>query len=171
VSAEVAERMWRVVPKVDPTQVRQSAHLGFGGTLAGSALQVAAVRVVLSEVLTHAAFARMIGLAEQLAVRAREVIAAHGMPWYVAQVGARVETMYAPEPPSDARDVRRGRDGVLESLLHVYFMNRGVLITPFHSMLLMCPATEAADTQRYIEVLDTFCGELASSCKLEESSR
>jgi glutamate-1-semialdehyde 2,1-aminomutase len=168
VSAEVAERMWRVVPKVDPTQVRQSAHLGFGGTLAGSALQVAAVRVVLSQVLTAAAFARMIGLAENLADGAREIIAGHRMPWYVAQVGARVETMYAPAPPRDARDVRRGRDGVLESLLHVYFMNRGVLITPFHSMLLMCPATEAADTQRYVAVLDAFCGELASACGREE---
>lgn len=163
VSAEVAERLWRVVPKVKPTEVRQSAHLGFGGTLAGSALQVAAVRVVLAEVLTDAAFARMIGLAEDLAVRARQVIAAHGLPWYVEQVGARVETMYAPQAPRNAADVRRGRDGALESLLHVYFMNRGVLITPFHSMLLMCPATEAGDTARYLAVLDAFCAELAAA--------
>lgn len=160
VSAEVAERMWRVVPKVKPTAVRQSAHLGFGGTLAGSALQVAAVRVVLAEVLTDAAFGRMTALAEDLAPRARQIVASHGLPWYVEQVGARVETMYAPEPPRNASDVRRGRDGVLESLLHVYFMNRGVLITPFHSMLLMCPATEAGDTLRYLTVLDAFCGEL-----------
>lgn len=162
VSAEVAERMWRVVPKVKPTEVRQSAHLGFGGTLAGSALQVAAVRVVLAEVLTDAAFARMTALAEDLAPRARAIIASHGLPWYVEQVGARVETMYAPQAPRNAADVRRGRDGVLESLLHVYFMNRGVLITPFHSMLLMCPATEASDTGRYLAVLDAFCAELAA---------
>ncbi|MGV3571031.1 MAG: transaminase [Ramlibacter sp.] len=162
VSAEVAERMWRVVPKVKPTEVRQSAHLGFGGTLAGSALQVAAVRVVLAEVLTDAAFARMTALAEDLAPRARAILASHGLPWYVEQVGARVETMYAPEAPRNAADVRRGRDGVLESLLHVYFMNRGVLITPFHSMLLMCPATEASDTGRYLAVLDAFCAELAA---------
>ncbi|RYY91063.1 MAG: aminotransferase class III-fold pyridoxal phosphate-dependent enzyme [Comamonadaceae bacterium] len=162
VSAEVAERMWRAVPKVKPTEVRQSAHLGFGGTLAGSALQVAAVRVVLAEVLTDAAFARMIVLAEDLAPRARQIIASHGLPWYVEQVGARVETMYAPNAPRNAADVRRGRDGVLESLLHVYFMNRGVLITPFHSMLLMCPATEASDTDRYLAVLEAFCAELVA---------
>lgn len=169
VSAELAERMWRVVPKVKPTEVRQSAHLGFGGTLAGSAVQVAAVRAVLSQVLTDEAFARMIELAQTLARGARDVIAAHRLPWYVEQIGARVETMYGPNAPRDARDVRRDRDGVLESLLHVYFMNRGVLITPFHSMLLMCPATQPADAERYLAVLDAFCRELVANCSTQET--
>jgi len=164
VGGEVAQRMWEVVPKVNPTRVRQSAHLGFGGTLAGSALQVAAVRAVLSKVLTDEAFGRMTALAAELAGRAREVIAAHRLPWYVAQVGARMETMYTADPPRDASDVRRGRDGVLESLLHVYFMNRGVLITPFHSMLLMCPASQRADGDRYVEVLQSFCTDLVAGC-------
>jgi glutamate-1-semialdehyde 2,1-aminomutase len=161
-SQEVAERMWQVVPKVKPTVVRQSAHLGFGGTLAGSALQVAAVRAVLSQVLTEDAFERMVALARDLAPKMRAMIAAHGLPWHVAQLGARVETMYAPQAPRNAADVRRGRDSSLESLLHVYFMNRGVLITPFHSMLLMCPATTSEDTARYVAVLDEFCGDLAA---------
>jgi glutamate-1-semialdehyde 2,1-aminomutase len=164
VSEAVARRMWQAVPKVNPTAVRQSAHLGFGGTLAGSALQVAAVRAVLAQVLTDTAFERMIALAERLAVRAREVIDAHALPWFVAQMGARMETMYAPEPPRNASDVKRGRDGTLESLLHVYFMNRGVLITPFHSMLLMCPASTQADGDRYIDVLETFCADLVAAC-------
>jgi glutamate-1-semialdehyde 2,1-aminomutase len=161
---EVAQKMWQVVPKVNPTAVRQSAHLGFGGTLAGSALQVAAVRVVLSQVLTEAAFDRMIALACELAVRARQVIAEHHLPWYVAQVGARMETLYAPDAPRNATDVRIGRDGVLESLLHVYFMNRGVLITPFHSMVLMCPASVPADGERYLKVLEEFCRDLVAAC-------
>ncbi len=168
-SEEVAQRMWQVVPKVNPTAVRQSAHLGFGGTLAGSALQVAAVRAVLSRVLTDEAFGRMIALAQGLASRARAVIAAHELPWYVAQVGARMETMYAPEAPRHAGDVKRGRDATLESLLHVYFMNRGVLITPFHSMLLMCPATQQADADRYIEVLEAFCTELIAACAVRKA--
>jgi len=164
VSQAVAERLWQVVPKANPTAVRQSAHLGFGGTLAGSALQVAVVRAVLEHVLTDEAFERMIALAEGLARRVRAVIASHGLPWYVAQMGSRVETMYAPDAPRDAADVARGRNGVLESLLHVYFMNHGVLITPFHSMLLMCPATGPADADRYVEVLEAFCTELAARC-------
>ena len=163
-SAEVAERLWQQVPKVNPAEARQSAHLGFGGTLAGSALQVAAVRAVLAEVLTAPAFAHMTRLAETLAAQSREVIAAHRLPWCVVQLGARLETMFVPDPPRNAAEFRLSRDDVLEALLHVYFMNRGVLITPFHCMLLMCPATTEADTARYLQVLREFCAELVASC-------
>lgn len=162
-SAAVAERLWQQVPKVDPAAVRQSAHLGFGGTLAGSALQVAAVRAVLAEVLTDSAFAHMTRLAETLAAQSRAVIAQHRLPWCVAQLGARLETMFVSEPPRDAAGFRRSRDDALEALLHVYFMNRGVLITPFHCMLLMCPATTEADTGRYLQVLREFCAELVGA--------
>ena len=156
VSAPVAERFWRLIPKVNPALVRQSAHLGFGGTLAGSAVQVAAVRVVLERVLTETAFASMLRLAERLATGARELIQAKRLPWCVAQSGARVEIMYAPDAPRNASDVARGRNGTLEALLHVYFMNRGVLLTPFHSMMLMCPATDGQDIDRYLTVLTEF---------------
>ncbi|MCA0242497.1 MAG: aminotransferase class III-fold pyridoxal phosphate-dependent enzyme [Proteobacteria bacterium] len=160
VSEALAQKLWQVVPKVNPVEVRQSAHLGFGGTLAGSALQVAAVHAVLSEVLTPPAFAHMADLAQGLAEASRALIAEHGLPWCVSQLGGRLETMFTPAPPRDAAAFRRGRDDALEALLHVYFMNRGVLITPFHCMLLMCPATTAADTARYLDVLREFCGEL-----------
>ncbi len=163
-SAAVAERLWQEVPKVNPVEVRQSAHLGFGGTLAGSALQVAAVRAVLAEVLTAPAFEHMAQLAEAAAVRSRELIAAHRLPWCVVQLGARIETMFVPDAPRNATEFRRSRDDVLEALLHVYLMNRGVLITPFHCMLLMCPGTTADDTARYLQVFGEFCAELAASC-------
>ena len=170
VSDDVARRMWEKVPKVDPTKVRQSAHLGFGGTLAGSALQVASVRAVLAEVLTPAAFERMIRLAEELAERLRGIVSQFDLPWYVEQLGARVEIMFAPAAPRNAAQVSAGRDGDLEALLHVYFLNRGVLITPFHCMLLMCPTSTAADTGRFIEVFEQFCEFLMSNC-LEQGSR
>jgi glutamate-1-semialdehyde 2,1-aminomutase len=163
VSAAVAEEFWRVVPKVNPAVVKQSAHLGFGGTLAGSAVQVAAVRAVLERVLTDTAFASMLQLAERLAAGARALILEASLPWYVAQSGARVETMYAPQAPRNASDVARGRDGTLEALLHVFFMNRGVLLTPFHSMMLMCPATAAQDVDRYLAVLREFAEVLQQS--------
>ncbi len=159
-SQAVAERLWQAVPKVNPVEVRQSAHLGFGGTLAGSALQVAAVRAVLGEVLTPPAFAHMTRLAHDLAQASRAVIAEHGLPWCVVQLGARLETMFVADPPRNAAEFRSSRNDVLESLLHVYFMNRGVLITPFHCMLLMCPATTADDTARWLQVLREFCAEL-----------
>jgi glutamate-1-semialdehyde 2,1-aminomutase len=161
VSQEVAERLWQHAPResVRPG-VRQSSHLGFGGTLAGSALQVAAVRAVLSEVLTPTAFARMIGLADQLATRARAVVAASGLPWFIAQSGARVETLITPVAPRTASELARTRDAALENLLHLYMLNRGVLITPFHSMLLMCPESSSADVEQYLSVFEGLCQEL-----------
>ena len=118
---------------------------------------------MLAEVLTHEAFAHMTGLAESLAQRSRAVIAEHRLPWCVAQLGSRMETMFAPVAPRNAAEFRRSRDDALEALLHVYFMNRGVLITPFHCMLLMCPATTAEDTDRYLAVLRGFCAELVAN--------
>ena len=151
VSEAVAQRLWEHAPRESARPgVRQSSHLGFGGTLAGSALQVAAVRAVLAEVLTPANFERMIALAHDLAVRCRVIVAACGLPWFIAQSGARVETMLTPSAPRSASELARGRDSTLETLLHLFMINRGILITPFHSMLLMCPATSAADVDRYV---------------------
>ena len=161
VSAEVAERLWEHAPRESARPgVRQSSHLGFGGTLAGSALQVAAVRAVLSQILTAAGFAHMIALADQLGTRARQVVRKYGLPWHIAQSGARVETLLIPSAPRNASELARTRDGVIETLLHLYMLNRGVLITPFHSMLLMCPATSAADVDRYVSGFEGLCQEL-----------
>jgi len=160
-SEAVAQRLWREVPKVNPATVRQSAHLGFGGTLAGSALQVAAVRAVLDQVLTPEAFAHMAETALALAAEMRAVVSHHGLPWSMVQLGARVELMFSAGVPANATEVAAGRDAALEALLHIYFMNRGVLVTPFHCMLLMCPATREADARRFVSVLDGFCEEIA----------
>jgi glutamate-1-semialdehyde 2,1-aminomutase len=164
VSESMAQALWALVPKVNPAVVRQSAHLGFGGTLSGSALQVAAVRAVLEHVLTPAAFQHMTALAQRLAARVRDIIARHRLPWFVACMGARLEIMYAPAEPRNAADVARGRNAALEALLHVYFMNRGILITPFHSMLLMSPATTEEDIARCESVMDAFCRDLRHNC-------
>jgi glutamate-1-semialdehyde 2,1-aminomutase len=168
-SAELAGRLWEQVPRrSDNVRVRQSSHLGFGGTLAGSALQVAAVRAVLAEVFTEENFARMLALADVLAARARAILHARRIPWFIAQSGARVETMMAPGMPRTASEVARGRDPTLETLFHLYMINRGILITPFHSMLLMCPATTAAEVERYLAVFEEFCDALPASGALTE---
>jgi glutamate-1-semialdehyde 2,1-aminomutase len=160
-SEAMAQRVWQVLPRVPPT-VRQSAHAGFGGTLAGNALTVAVMRAVLSEVLTPAAFDRMLGLSERLQRGVNDSIARHGLPWHATRVGARVETLFAPDEPRDADEVRRHRDPALEALLHLYLMNRGVLITPFHNMTLCCPGTTAEDVDRHNAVFDEFAGALCA---------
>ena len=162
-SAALAARLWELAPREGTRPgARSSSHMGFGGTLAGSALQVAAVRSVLAEVLTAENFARMIALATQLAERSRAIVAACGLPWYIAQSGARIEVMLAPSPPRNASEVARGRNGTLESLFHLHMLNQGILVTPFHSMLLVCPATTAAQVQRYLAVFEAFCQQVSA---------
>ena len=161
-SRAVAERVWQEVPKVNPALIRQSTHLGFGGTLAGSALQVAAVRAVLQQVLIAPAFDHMFAMAADLAQRARALLAARGRAWYVEQCGARVELLFMPEAPVNATAVARARSASLEALFHVYCLNRGIVITPFHCMLLMCPDTRKAELDRFIDVLGELCAELAA---------
>ena len=154
-SQAVAERLWKIVPKVDP-RVRQSAHLGIGGTLAGNALTVATMRAVLEHVLTPANFETMIANASRLADAARHVIETHQLPWHVTQTGARAEIMFMPLPPKNGAEVIASRRGDLETLLHAFYMNEGILVTPFHTMFLMCPATSAEDVDRHSQVFSRF---------------
>jgi glutamate-1-semialdehyde 2,1-aminomutase len=154
-SEEIAERLWSLVPHVNPRE-RQSAHLGFGGTLAGNALTIATMRAVLEKVLTPANYQHMIVTATGLADAIRELIAASHLPWHVTQIGARAEIMFMPRPPRSGADVIAGRQSALETLLHAFYMNEGILVTPFHTMLLMCPATSARDVERHTAVFGRF---------------
>ena len=159
VTTEIAERLWQIVPYVNPRR-RQSSHFGIGGTLAGNALTLATLRAVLEEVLTPENYAGMIARASRLADGARAVIARHGLPWHVTQIGARAEIMFSPAPPRDAAEVAATRRGDLETLLHAFYMNEGILVTPFHTMFLMCPATADADVDRHTAVFAAFARKL-----------
>jgi glutamate-1-semialdehyde 2,1-aminomutase len=154
-SQDIAERLWKLVPHANPRE-RQSAHLGFGGTLAGSALTVATMRAVLEKVLTRTNYRHMIATATRLATETRNLIATNRLPWHVTQIGARAEIMFMPEPPRRGADVIAGRQPDLETLLHAFYINEGILVTPFHTMLLMCPATSAADVERHTVVFAQF---------------
>jgi glutamate-1-semialdehyde 2,1-aminomutase len=154
-SPEVAERMWAEAPMLNP-RIRQSAHLGMGGTLAGNALTVAAMRAVLAEVLTPLAFADMIARASRLAEGVRRIVATRGLSWHVTQIGVRCEIMFGPAPPRNGAESAAMRKGGLETGLHAFYLNEGVLVTPFHTMLLMCPATTDSDVGRHNEVFGRF---------------
>lgn len=158
-NAAMAQRVWGALPPVPPT-VRQSAHAGFGGTLAGNALTMAAMRAVLSQVLTEAAFARMLDLAQRLQARMDAALARAGLRWHVERVGARVELILDGQTPRNAEQYRRTRDHEVDALLHLHLMNRGVLITPFHNMMLCCPATTAADIDAFESGFQRFLSDL-----------
>jgi glutamate-1-semialdehyde 2,1-aminomutase len=154
-SREVAEKMWAVAPWQNP-KARQSSHMGMGGTLAGNALTVAAMRAVLSEVLTEEAFAGMISRAHDLAEGARRVIAKHKLSWHVTQIGARCEIMFGAKPPRNGAESAAMRQGGLETWLHAFYLNEGVLVTPFHTMFLMCPMTTQADAESHEAIFERF---------------
>ena len=135
---------------------------GVGGTLAGNALSLAAARATLSRVLTDDAFERMISLRERFVQGVEAAIAEHGMPWSIVSLGARCEYRYAPEPPRTGAESAAAGDPRLDEYLHLYLMNRGVLITPFHNMALMCPATTEEQVDRHSEVFGQAVAELAA---------
>ncbi len=135
---------------------------GVGGTLAGNALSLAAARATLGEVLTHAAFERMIGLRERFVEGVEAALAEHQLPWTIVSLGARCEYRFTPEPPRTGAESAAADDPELEEYLHLYLMNRGVLITPFHNMALMCPATTEEQVDRHTEVFGAAVGELAA---------
>ncbi|MEO8229078.1 MAG: aspartate aminotransferase family protein [Chloroflexota bacterium] len=133
---------------------------GVGGTLAGYALSMSAVRATLTEVMTDAAFDEMIRLGERWTEGVAEVIASAGVPWHVTQLGCRAEYHFMPNPPRNGAEQFAAADSELERFLHLYAMNRRILMTPFHNMALMCPATTEADVDRHTEVFAAALDEL-----------
>ena len=155
-SAEVAERMERV------RAAGESGHSGIGTTLSANALALAAMRACLTKVMTPAAYDHMLPLAERLAEELRAVIAAHGLDWQVVHVGARGEFICAPKAPRNGTEARAAMQGDLEHAIHLFLINRGVLIAPFHNMTLVSPATTDAQVGRLAATLDDCLGVLTA---------
>jgi len=135
---------------------------GIGGTLAGNALSLAAMRATLEYILTPAAFEHMISLAKRFADAVAENIRAAGLPWNVIRLGARAEYTFASKARRNGGESAAAADFELERLLHLYALNRGVLLTPFHNMALMCPATTEADIDAHTKVFASAAAELTS---------
>ena len=135
---------------------------GVGGTLAANALSLAAMRATLQHVLTSEAFARMIPLAGRFTAGVEEAIGHHGAPWHVTQLGCRAEYLFRPDRPTNGAEAASAGDFELERLMHLYALNRGVLLTPFHNMALMSPATTEVDVDRHTEVFGEALAELTA---------
>jgi glutamate-1-semialdehyde 2,1-aminomutase len=135
---------------------------GIGGTLAGNALSIAAMRATLEHILTPAAFERMIPLAKRFNDGVAAEIRAHHLPWNVTQLGARAEYTFAAKPPRHGGESAAAADFELERFLHLYALNRGVLLTPFHNMALMSPATTESDIDAHSKIFASAADELTS---------
>jgi len=133
---------------------------GIGGTLAGNALSLAAMRATLTKVLTKEAFDRMIPMAERWTAGVQKVIHDFGIPWNVTRLGCRAEYLFRATEPKNGTEAHDAMDFELERLMHIYAMNRGILLTPFHNMALMSPATAPDDVDYHSKVFREAVREL-----------
>jgi glutamate-1-semialdehyde 2,1-aminomutase len=133
---------------------------GIGGTLAGNALSLAAVVATLCEVLTDEAFVRMQALAVRWTAGVQDVLHAVGAPWHVTRIGCRAEYGFSPVPPRTGAEASAADDFPLQQYLHLHALNRCLLLTPFHNMALICPATTEADVDRHTAAFDECATEL-----------
>jgi glutamate-1-semialdehyde 2,1-aminomutase len=154
-SSEVADRLEVIMagPTVDVS--------GVGGTLAGNALALAAVRATLQSTLREEDFARMIPLAQMWTDGVRDAYESKDLPWSVQRLGARAEYWFCP-PPRDGAAAAAASDSQLEAFMHLYALNRGVLLTPFHNMALFSPFHGTEDVERHTAVFESAVDRLCS---------
>ena len=156
-SQDVADRLEVLLPRDERADVG-----GIGGTVAANVLSLAAMRATLGEVLTDDAFAQMIDLGELFERGVADAIERHGLPWHVTRLGCRVEYLFSSERPRSGSEAAAAGDPELDRLIHLYALNRGILLTPFHKMALMSPATTAEDVDAHTTVFDEAARELSS---------
>lgn len=141
---------------------RPSGHSGIGTTLAGSRIQLALMRTVLETYLTDASFAPLLARAERLERGIAGIIAKRSLGWHVVRVGARVEFMCSPARPRNGSEAAAIIYRPVDVAIHHHLLNRGLVITPFHNMLLVCPATTDAHVDRLIDGLDRCAAEFSN---------
>jgi glutamate-1-semialdehyde 2,1-aminomutase len=125
---------------------------GIGGTLAGNALALAAMRATLEQVLTSAAYAVTVPLAERFQAGVEGVIREFGLLWIVKRLGCRAEYWFRPAPPRNGSEAAAAADFELDRFMHLFALNRGILLTPFHNMALIAPDSTTADIDRHTTV-------------------
>jgi len=141
-------------------RVEDSDVSGIGGTLSGNALALAAMRATLEHVLTPRFYETTIPLAERFAAGVEAVIRSAGLPWHVVRLGNRAEYQFRPTPPKNGSEAEAAMDLDLDRFLHLYCLNRGILMTPFHNMALIAPDTLPEDIDRHTRVFAEAVNEL-----------
>ena len=132
---------------------------GIGGTLAGNALSVAAMRAALAATLREDDFAVAIPLATRFADGVTQAITERGLDWHGQRLGCRAEYSFGP-PARDGAAAAAAGDDALQAFLHLYALNRGLLLTPFHNVALFAPHHVAADVDLHTMIFDAALTEL-----------
>jgi glutamate-1-semialdehyde 2,1-aminomutase len=155
-TAEVEARM-RKAEAENP-----SGYSGMGTTLSANAMALHAMRANLEQVVTPAAYEHMLPMSERLARGVEARIKARNLPWHVSNVGARAEFVCAPERPRNGTEAQAAMHHRVELAIHLYLLNRGFIIAPFHNMTLVSPATTADQVDRLVATIDGCLAELAA---------
>lgn len=125
---------------------------GIGGTLAGNALSISVMRATLERILTPDFYERAFALQERFTAGVEAVIAEFGLPWIVKRLGNRSEYWFQPTPPRNGGEAARSVDHELDRYMHLFALNRGILLTAFHNMALIAPSLTEADIDRHTTV-------------------
>jgi glutamate-1-semialdehyde 2,1-aminomutase len=144
---------------------RPPGHSGIGTTLSANALSIAAMHAMLGQVITHEAYVHMLAMADRLVAGLNVIISAHELDWHVSHVGARVEFVCAGTPPTNGSEARAMMNHELEAAIHLYLTNRGILLAPFHNMMLLSPVTHPDQVDRLLHELSNCVGELQEFSK------
>jgi glutamate-1-semialdehyde 2,1-aminomutase len=125
---------------------------GIGGTLAGNALSIAAMRATLEYVLTESAYHKAIDLSIKFTKDVECVIHELNLPWIVKRLGCRSEYWFRENPPKNGAEAYAAIDSELDRYMHLFTLNRGILMTPFHNMALISPDTTEKDIDYHTQV-------------------
>jgi glutamate-1-semialdehyde 2,1-aminomutase len=128
---------------------------GLGGTLTGNALAMAAMRATLQNVITKKAYDHMIPLAERFNNGVERIIHQTGVPWHTVRLGTRVEYRFSADPPRNGAEAIASKDPLLDKYVHLYHLNRGILMTPFHNMALMSPYSTRKDVDLHTRLFQS----------------
>lgn len=153
-SAETAARISTFL------KTRTPGHSGIGTTLSGSKIQLALMRAMLETYFTEATFAPLLALAEKLEAGIAALIRKHHLPWHVVRAGCRVEFMCVEERPRNGGEASRVIHQPIDQAVHHHLLNRGVIVTPFHNMMLISPATTARHVETLLAALEGCITEL-----------
>lgn len=135
---------------------RGGGHSGIGTTLAGNALAVSALDAALRTLHTEDVYATMIALGERLEAGLKRIVAHRELAWTVSRVGARTELVPGATAPRNGTRAAANARHDIESALHLFALNRGVLLTPFHNMMLTSPVTTREQVDRLLAVVGEF---------------
>jgi glutamate-1-semialdehyde 2,1-aminomutase len=125
---------------------------GIGGTLAGNALSIAAMKATLQQVLTDEFYSKAIALQECFTEGVESIIKEFDLPWIVKQLGNRSEYWFRPTPPKNGGEAFAAIDHELDRYMHLFALNRGILMTPFHNMALISPEITQEDVNYHTKV-------------------